>query len=55
MSELGHGLNVGRHLIEFWNKIGQAYDLKTASHSIVRQAKDRVSAGQDTGNRTDYY
>jgi len=42
LSEMGAGFNLGRHLIEWWARIGQAYDLKAASQTVVEGAKKRT-------------
>lgn len=42
LSEMGAGFNLGRRLIEWWARLGLAFDLKAASPTVVDAAKKRT-------------
>ena len=42
-SELGHGMNITKHFIDSMAKIGQAYNLNTATQAMVNFAKNKTS------------
>jgi len=51
-SEDGHGLNATKHMIDFMASLGQAYNLRTASKTVIQMSRDKVEGIQSKKRQT---